>query len=134
MPPASNSRVITVVVTDNDSKELEEKAIEVYKGIDIFVQMEYQFAIKVGVSSIYSDLKQFRNAHSEGIEALKNNEVLHEKNTSSDFEGVMFYTDIERNYESRVYDRLMEREIKTAVDSGDKRKPLNSRPICSTSY
>lgn len=122
MPPASNSRVITVVVTDNNSKDLEKKAIEVYKGIDIFVQMEYQFAIKVGVSSIYSDLKQFRNAHSEGIEALKNNEVLHEKNTSSDFEGVMFYTDIERNYESRVYDRLMEREIKTAVDSGDQEK------------
>ncbi len=122
IPPASNSRVITVVVTDNDPKELEKKAIEVYKGIDIFVQMEYQFAIKVGVSSIYSDLKQFRNAHSEGIEALKNNEVLHEKNTSSDFEGVMFYTDIERNYESRVYDRLMEREIKAAVDSGDQEK------------
>ncbi len=122
MPPASNSRVITAVVTDNDIKDLEKKAIEVYKGIDIFVQMEYQFAIKVGVSSVYSDLKQFRNAHSEGIEALKNNEVLHEKNTSADFEGVMFYTDIDRKYETRVYDRLMEREIRVAVDSGDEKK------------
>ncbi len=122
MPPASNSRVITVVLTDKDTEILEKRAIEVYKGIDIFVQMEYQFAIKVGVSSVYSDLKQFKNAHSEGIEALKNNEILHEKNTSSDFEGVMFYTDIDRTYEKRAYDRLMEREIRVAVDSGDEVK------------
>ncbi len=48
--------------------------------------------------------------------------VLHEKNTSADFEGVMFYTDIDRKYETRVYDRLMEREIRVAVDSGDEKK------------
>ncbi|MBN2220809.1 MAG: hypothetical protein JW708_01300, partial [Vallitaleaceae bacterium] len=122
MEPSSNARVITLVVSGKDQKEVDEKVIEAYKGLDIFVQMQYEFPIKVGVSTIHSEWKLFRNAHNEAIEALKNNELLHHDAQSADFTGVMFYSDIETSAEKVSYDRLTEKEVREAVDSGDLEK------------
>lgn len=119
MEPSINARVITLVISDQQVIDVDRTIIEVYKGFDIYVQIKHNFPVKVGVSSTHTEWKQFRIAHNEAIEALKNNEVLQKESQSMDFEGVMFYSDIDSAKATIVYDRLVEKEVKEAVDNCD---------------
>lgn len=123
MEPACNAKVITIVAAEDELKALDRKILEIYKGLDIFVRVTYNFSVKVGVSSPYTDLNAFKKAHNEAIEALKNNAMTYENNESADFEGVTYYSDIQAEEKASYnYDRFMEKEIKDAVDDGNEKE------------
>ncbi|BCJ96200.1 putative HTH-type transcriptional regulator YtdP [Anaerocolumna cellulosilytica] len=122
MPPVCNARTITCAVTADDKKELDEKIMNSFSELDIFVRNKYNLHISMGISSAYEDIKEFRYAYQESIEALKGNEIF---SRSKDYEvhnDLMFYSDFTTEESGFTYDRMLERELKEAVDTGEKEK------------
>jgi YesN/AraC family two-component response regulator len=122
MPPVCNARTITCAITAEDKKELDEKVMNCFSELDIFVMEKYNLHISMGISAAYEDIKEFRYAYQESIEALKGNEIF---NRTKDYEvhnDLMFYSDFTTEESGFTYDRMLEREIKEAVDTGEKEK------------
>lgn len=121
MPPVSNARTIICSVTAEELWKLEDKVYEIYKEMMEYTQSKYNFSISMGSSTSYEDLKFYGNAYHESISALKDNDIF---NIEQDMEQqeIMFYSDIKNKESGFTYERLLEREIKEAVDLGDKEK------------
>lgn len=122
MPAVCNARTITCAITAADLKELDEQVMNVFSELDIFVKEKYNLHISMGISSAYEDMKEFRNAYQESIEALKGNEIFNKPKDYEIHNDLMFYSDFTTEESGFTYDRMLEREIKEAVDAGEKEK------------
>lgn len=121
MPAICFAKTIICAVTAREINELEDKVYELYNRIDDFVFSKYKFHISMGVSSPFNELKLYGNAYYESIGALKDNDIFNKKQELCQNE-IMFYSDITTKDSGFSYERLLEREIKEAVDLGDKEK------------
>ncbi|MFA9375793.1 MAG: helix-turn-helix transcriptional regulator [Lachnotalea sp.] len=130
MPAICNARTITMALTEDDVAILDEKIFQIYNSIAKYVYEQYNLLISAGASNIFEDLMQYRTAYYESVEALKNNEVFYKEqneeqnkdviNTENEIpSSVMFYSDIMNTAEGYIYNILLERQIKEAVDLCD---------------
>lgn len=121
MLPVCNAKAIIVVFGGENEQDLDEEILHFYEKLKGFVEEQYQMAVSMGISGSCSSFSDFRKAYRECIEAVKNNEMMAEEEIW-DHTGVMFYTDITRQENSQIstYDKLLEKQIKEAVDNGNK--------------
>lgn len=119
MPPICNARAIIVVLGGEKERNLDEDALHFYDSLKKFVAERYQMETSMGVSSRCGSFLQFREAYRECIEAVKNNEIMAAEGIP-DRTGVMFYADITKAESSYTYDKLLEKQLKEAVDNGNK--------------
>lgn len=120
MPPICNVRAIFFTVSEDEVELLEQKVMLVYQMLDQHVQATYQMSINVGISTPFNDFVQFRDAYNQSIEALKNNEVLHNENLEHLKSGMMFYHDMLPEQTAYQYQNFLEIELREAVDNCEK--------------
>jgi YesN/AraC family two-component response regulator len=124
MPPVCNARTILCALTADDKDLLEEKILLMYDMLDQYVYHKYGFRISIGVSSIYEDVSRFAYAYQESIAALKNNDVFNQKNLEEHHE-IMFYSDVTISENGYTYEKILERELREAIDLGDREKAFS---------
>lgn len=119
MAPVCNAKAI-IVVFGGEEESLDEKVLHFYENLKRFVTEQYQMMVSMGVSSLCRHFSGFREAYRESIESVKNNEIMAAEGVW-DHEGVMFHADIKRqeNHQTYTYDKLLEKQIKEAVDGGN---------------
>jgi YesN/AraC family two-component response regulator len=128
IPAICNARTITMAITEDEETQLDKKILFLYDLMSVYVREKYNLLITVGASKTFDDLLQFRTAYHESIEALKNSEVFMKQQTDQNSleqlveNGVMFYSDIMNTADGYTYNIALEREIREAVDIGDKEK------------
>ncbi|MBP3888524.1 MAG: helix-turn-helix transcriptional regulator [Cellulosilyticum sp.] len=118
MHPVCNHRAISVLLTEDNKEALEEKSLKFFKQLEKYTRESYSYIICAGVSSIFEEMIEYRKAYNQSIEALKSCRVLNkgEDNKTSD---CIFYSDITNDKHNYIYDIVIEKEIKTAVDKGE---------------
>ena len=120
MAPVCNAKAI-IVVFGGEEQNLDEKVLDFYENFKEFVTEQYQMIVSMGVSSLCSNFSNFREAYRESIEAVKNNEMMAAEGIW-DHVGIMFHADIKREENNQIYtyNKLLEKQIKEAVDNGNK--------------
>lgn len=121
MPPVCNARTILCGITADDKSLLEEKVLLVYEMLDEHTFNKYGFRISIGVSTIFEEFSRFAYAYQESIAALKNNDVFNQKNIEEHHE-IMFYSDVTISESGYTYEKILERELREAIDLGEKEK------------
>lgn len=126
LPPVFNVKAIFCTVTDDDKTILNDKVDGIYHDLDNFVSEKYQFHINFGVSLEKTDMARYRIAYHECLEALKTNSTLQDKNAYMENSSIMFYSDIGTKREVSYYNRILERELQEAVDTGENEKAFEA--------
>lgn len=124
MPPVCNARTILCGITAEDKPLLEEKVLLVYEMLDEHTFNKYGFRISIGVSTAYEDFSRYGYAYQESISALKNNDVFNQKNIEEHHE-IMFYSDVTISESGYTYEKILERELREAIDLGEKEKAFD---------
>lgn len=124
MPPICYARTILCSITADDKAVLENNLLHEYEMLDEYIYGKYGFRISIGVSSIMEELTRFTYGYHECITALKNNDVLNQKNQEEHHE-IMFYTDAMLSDTGYMYDKILERELREAIDLGEKEKAFS---------
>ncbi len=119
LPPLRYERTLVLTVAAEDLQELDKKGEAICNMLNAYISEAYGVHINAGVSLIHSDLMEFRIAYQEALEAMKSNEFLRSQDPSFDNNVLLFYSDIKIKRSHYTYDRLAERELKEAIDSGD---------------
>lgn len=121
--PTTNDKVIILVISHNDESELEKEVEKICKKLYDYIYKNYGGTIKAGISKYFTDLSNFRTAYNESIEAMKNNGEIEEDEGEVDRLGnVTFYSDIAISSNDYLYELVLEKEVKKAVDECDKEK------------
>lgn len=116
-----NAKTIVCTIASMEDDELDEKILILYEKIESYIRQEYDMSINIGVSSAKDSLMKFPYAYQESITALKNNDLFANQ-LEDDHHQIMFYGDVSKINEGYQYDNLLERELKEAIDLGDKDK------------
>jgi len=129
MPPLCNAKAIILILGGETDENLDEKVLNFYEILKKFTMERYQKEVSMGVSNKCSTLAHFREAYRECIEAVKNNEFMAAEGIL-DRTGVMFYADITRQEGGTyTYNKLLEKQIKEAVDNGEKEEAFRLADI-----
>ena len=118
MHPVCNHRAISVLITAGTRETLEEKALQFFNKLAAYTRESYGYVIYAGISSVFEEMIEYRKAYNQSIEALKSSQLLNEgeDSRSSSF---IFYSDIINDKHNYIYDIVIEKEIKMAVDKGE---------------
>ncbi len=129
MPAICNARTITMAVTEENEAMLDKKILFLYDLISLYVRERYELSINVGASKVFEELMQYRTGYYESVEALKNSEFFNKQQNQEQDDtinhestSVMFYSDIMNTADGYIYNIVLEREIKEAVDICDQEK------------
>lgn len=119
MHAVCNHRAISLVIGGDEKEVLEQKVCYIFTEFEKYVREQYNLCIRCGVSAAFDELIEYRKAYNQSIESLKNQSVVDstELREQSD---LAYYTDIKPFQEEYIYDIVLEKEIKEAVDEGNK--------------
>ncbi len=119
LPPIRNERTLLLTAAADMPEELDKLGEELCSRLNDFVAEQYGLYLNAGISLPHSDLLEFRIAYQEGLEAMKSNEFMQTQDSAPDNNVMLFYSDIKVKRSHYAYDRLLERELKEAIDSGN---------------
>lgn len=121
MHPVCNHRAISILMTEETIERLEEKAIQLFNKLARYTKQSYGYLICGGISSTFEEMIEYRKAYNQSIEALKSCQLLN-KEEDSRSSGFIFFSDIVNDKNNYIYDIVIEKEIKVAVDTGEQKE------------
>lgn len=121
LPPVNYLHSLILLTGAEEEEQLEARQEMIYRTMDQYVRQNFDSPIKAGISRVFHNLLDFRNAYNESVEALK---VERQNHISWDLsnmeEHLIYYSDVAPTEEqSQIYNIVIQNQMKDAVDKCD---------------